>query len=162
MLFLIFISFAPIFPFPFVSLLCSCPFHSLFISLLFFRSAFHSIFCSVFCSSSSFEGTWTLDVLLWNPPYHTLLCRLWCLKLRLLWYRCHPLGHAAHPRALEKHHLTLLLCSFTHAGECRHFLYMLEHLARLNRINNYFILFTFSGALFLNSVIVIALFVIAT
>lgn len=74
-------------------------------------------------------------------------------------YRYHPLGNAAHPRALEKHHLTFLLCSFTHAGEFRHFCYMLEHLAR---INNYFILFTFSGSLFLNSVIVIALFLIAT
>lgn len=92
-------------------------------------------------------------------PYSTSLCRLWCMKLRLLLYRCHPLGVAAHPRALEKHHLTFLLCSFTHAGEFRHFCYMLEHLAR---INNYFILFTFSGSLFLNSVIVIALFLIAT
>lgn len=92
-------------------------------------------------------------------PYSTSLCRLWCMKLRLLLYRYHPLGDAAHPRALEKHHLTFLLCSFTHAGEFRHFCYMLEHLAR---INNYFILFTFSGSLFLNSVIVIALFLIAT
>lgn len=163
MLFLISISFAPIFPFS-QGYLYPCYVPALFTpcsALFFFFSWVHCI--------QSFALFSVLPALLTVPeacishseilPYSTSLCRLWCMKLRLLLYRCHPLGVAAHPRALEKHHLTFLLCSFTHAGEFRHFCYMLEHLAR---INNYFILFTFSGSLFLNSVIVIALFLIAT
>lgn len=51
----------------FVSLLCPCPFHSLFNSVFFFLSALHSIFCSVICSSSSLEGTWSLYLPPWNP-----------------------------------------------------------------------------------------------
>lgn len=162
MLFLISISFASIFPFS-QGYLYPCYVPALFTpcSALFFFSWVHCI--------QSFALFSVLPALLTVPeacishseilPYSTSLCRLWCMKLRLLLYRCHPLDDAAHPRALEKHHLTFLLCSFTHAGEFRHFCYMLEHLAR---INNYFILFTFSGSLFLNSVIVIALFLIAT
>lgn len=75
--------------------------------------AFNLLLCFLFFQLSwGYLNPRTLDVLPWNPPHHTFLCRLWCLELRLLWYRCHPLGRAACPRALEKHHLTLLLCSF--------------------------------------------------
>lgn len=163
MLFLISISFAPIFPFS-QGYLYPCYVPALFTpcsALVFFPEciAFNLLLCFLF-----FQLSWQYlkPVSPTLKSYHTLL--LFADFGAWSWgcfytYRYHPLGDAAHPRALEKHHLTFLLCSFTHAGEFRHFCYMLEHLAR---INNYFILFTFSGSLFLNSVIVIALFLIAT
>lgn len=70
MLFLISVSFAPIFPFP-QGYLYPCYVPALFTPcstlFFFFLSALHSIFCSVFCSSSSLEGTWSLYLPPWNP-----------------------------------------------------------------------------------------------
>lgn len=162
--FLISISFPPIFPFPQGYLYPYIPaLFTLCSSLwVFFPEciAFNLLLCFLFL-----QFFWGYL----NPRCPTLKSPILYFSLQTLvpevevtFIQVSPLGNAAHPRALEKHHLTLLLCSFTHAGECRHLLYMLDHLARLNRINSYFILFTFSGALFLNSVIVIALFLTAT
>lgn len=123
-LFLISISFAPIFPFP-QGYLYPC-----YVLALFTACSSLWAFSGVHCIQS-FALFSVLPALLGVPEtqishpegsaYCAFLCRLWCMKLRLLLYRYHPLGAADHPRALEKHHLTVLLCSFTHAGEFRHF-----------------------------------------
>lgn len=70
----------------FVSLLRSCPFHSVHLSGLFpILSALRSVFCSIFCSYSSFEDTWSLDLPPWKHIiYCTFLYRLWSIKMTFL------------------------------------------------------------------------------
>lgn len=53
--------------------------------------------------------------------YCIFLCRLHSTWIWSCVYRCHTLGDAAHTRALEKYHLTVLLCSFICVGELQHF-----------------------------------------
>lgn len=116
---------------------------------------------AVFCfllASGSFD-TWSL-----NLPHGSISSLYFSLQTCLQYLKLRPHLQVPDLRrccpSQSSGQITILLCSFTHVGELHrvliHALAFMQ--ARRNRINNSFILFAFSGVLFLNSVIVIALF----
>lgn len=164
--YLISISFAPIFPFPWgylypcyvLALLTPCS--SLSLQTLSYPIAQHSVICSILFSSCQ----WLFDTWSLNLPHGSISSLYFSLQTCLQYLKLRPHLQVPDLRrccpSQSSGQITILLCSFTHVGELHrvliHALAFMQ--ARRNRINNSFILFAFSGVLFLNSVIVIALF----
>lgn len=164
--YLISISFAPIFLFPW-GYLYPCyvlalltPRSSRSLQTLSYPIAQHSVICSILFSSRQ----WLFDTWSLNLPHGSISSLYFSLQTCLQYLKLRPHLQVPDLRrccpSQSSGQITILLCSFTHVGELHrvliHALAFMQ--ARRNRINNSFILFAFSGVLFLNSVIVIALF----